>query len=55
MFCAFMGAIAWAYQKGLNIKCGCGIEPDGEVRPGALIRDGLKFLPLALLVAFSSF
>jgi uncharacterized membrane protein YphA (DoxX/SURF4 family) len=55
MFCVFMGAIAWAYHKGLNIKCGCGIGPDEEVGPGALIRDGLKFLPIALLVAFGSF
>jgi uncharacterized membrane protein YphA (DoxX/SURF4 family) len=54
-FLAFMAAIAWAYHKGLKIKCGCGIGPDEEVGPGALIRDGLKFLPLALAVAFGSF
>jgi len=54
-FCAFMGAIAWAYHKGLKIKCGCGIGPDEEVGPGALIRDGLKFLPLALAVIFGAF
>jgi uncharacterized membrane protein YphA (DoxX/SURF4 family) len=54
-FCAFMAAIAWAYHKGLKIKCGCGIGPDEEVGPGALIRDGLKFLPLALAVIFGAF
>ncbi len=54
-FCVFMGAIAWAWHKGLKIKCGCGIGPDEEVGPGALIRDGLKFLPIALVVTFGAF
>jgi len=54
-FCAFMAAIAWAYHKGLKIKCGCGIGPDEEVGPGALIRDGLKFLPLAFAVILGAF
>ena len=54
-FCAFMAAIAWAYHKGLKIKCGCGIGPDEEVGPAALIRDGLKFLTLALAVTVGAF
>jgi hypothetical protein len=54
-FCAIMTAIAWAYHKGLKIKCGCGIGLDEEVGPGALIRDGLRFLPLGLAVTFGAF
>jgi uncharacterized membrane protein YphA (DoxX/SURF4 family) len=54
-FCMFMAAIAWAYHKGLKIKCGCGIGPDEEVGPAALIRDGLRFLPLALAVTVRAF
>jgi hypothetical protein len=50
-----MTAIAWAYHKGLKIKCGCGIGPDEEVGPGALIRDGLRFPPLGLAVTFGAF
>ena len=53
--CIFMTAIAWAYHKGLTIKCGCGIGQDEEVGPGAIIRDGLKFLPIALAVTFGAF
>lgn len=55
VFCMFMTAIAWAWHKGLKIDCGCRIGPDEEVGPGALIRDGLIFLPIALGVTFGSF
>jgi uncharacterized membrane protein YphA (DoxX/SURF4 family) len=54
-FCGFMTAIGWAYHKGLEINCGCGIGPAEQVGPGALIRDGLKFLPLALAVTIGAF
>jgi uncharacterized membrane protein YphA (DoxX/SURF4 family) len=54
-FCGFMTAIAWAYHRGLEINCGCGIGPPEQVGPGALIRDGLKFLPLALAVTIGAF
>jgi uncharacterized membrane protein YphA (DoxX/SURF4 family) len=54
-FCGFMAAIASAYHRGLGINCGCGIGPIEQVGPGALIRDGLKFLPLALAVTFGAF
>jgi len=54
-FCGFMAAIGWAYHKGLEINCGCGIGPAEQVGPGALIRDGLKFLPLALAVTIGAF
>jgi uncharacterized membrane protein YphA (DoxX/SURF4 family) len=54
-FCGFMAAIASAYHRGLGISCGCGIGPVEQVGPGALIRDGLKFLPLALAVTFGAF
>jgi uncharacterized membrane protein YphA (DoxX/SURF4 family) len=54
-FCGFMAAIASAYHRGLTINCGCGIGPEEQVGPGALMRDGLKFLPLALAVTISAF
>lgn len=54
-FFVFMSAIAWAWRKGLKINCGCGIGADEEVGPGALIRDGLMFLPIALAVTFGAF
>jgi uncharacterized membrane protein YphA (DoxX/SURF4 family) len=54
-FCGFMVAIASAYHRGLTINCGCGIGPEEQVGPGALIRDGLKFLPLALAVTVGAF
>jgi uncharacterized membrane protein YphA (DoxX/SURF4 family) len=54
-FCGFMAAIASAYHRGLGINCGCGIGPVEQVGPGALIRDGLKFLPLALAVTIGAF
>lgn len=54
-FCGFMVAIFSAYHRGLGINCGCGIGPVEQVGPGALIRDGLKFLPLSLAVVIGSF
>lgn len=54
-FCGFMTAIASAYHRGLGINCGCGIGPAEQVGPGALVRDGLKFLPLALAVTIGAF
>jgi len=54
-FCGFMAAIASAYHRGLQINCGCGIGPAEQVGPGALIRDGLKFLPVALAVMIGAF
>lgn len=54
-FCGFMVAIFSAYHRGLGINCGCGIGPVEQVGPGALIRDGLKFLPISLAVVIGSF
>jgi len=54
-FCGFMLAIFSAYHRGLGINCGCGIGPVEQVGPGALIRDGLKFLPISLAVVIGSF
>ena len=54
-FCGFMAAIASAYHRGLTINCGCGIGPEEQVGPAALVRDGLKFLPLALAVTIGAF
>lgn len=53
--CGFMIAITSAYLRGLKIDCGCGIGPPEEVGPAALLRDGLKFLLPAVLVAIGSF
>jgi uncharacterized membrane protein YphA (DoxX/SURF4 family) len=51
----FMGAITYAYIHGLHIKCGCGVGPDEDVGPGALLRDGLKFLLPTLILLAGSF
>jgi hypothetical protein len=53
--CAFMIAIMSAYFRGLKIKCGCGVGPDEDVGPAALLRDGLRFLVPALLVTIGAF
>ena len=55
MFCGFMTAIAYAYFRGLKIKCGCGIGEDQDVGPVALLRDGLRFLLPALVVTIGAF
>jgi Methylamine utilisation protein MauE len=53
-FAGFMGAITYAYVHGLHIKCGCGVGPDEDVGPAALLRDGLRFLlPTLILLAGS--
>jgi Methylamine utilisation protein MauE len=54
-FLGFMSAITYAYLHGLKIKCGCGVGPDEDVGPAALLRDGLRFLAPALLVTIGSF
>jgi hypothetical protein len=55
VLCGFMAAIAYAYFRGLHIKCGCGVGPDEDVGPAALLRDGLKFLFPAVLVTIGAF
>ncbi|HKV04116.1 MAG TPA: MauE/DoxX family redox-associated membrane protein [Candidatus Acidoferrales bacterium] len=55
VLCGFMAAIAFAYFRGLRINCGCGIGPDEEVGPAALLRDGLRFLLPAVLVMIGAF
>lgn len=39
MTVAFLVVIAWAWQRGLQIDCGCLIGVSERVGPGALIRD----------------
>lgn len=51
----FMIAIYSAYRRGLKIDCGCGVGPPQEAGPGALLRDGMRFLLPALIVTFGSF
>jgi uncharacterized membrane protein YphA (DoxX/SURF4 family) len=55
VFLAFIGAIAYAYFHGLKIKCSCGVGPDEDVGPAAMLRDGLKFLLPSLIVLWGSF
>jgi Methylamine utilisation protein MauE len=55
VFVGFMAAIAYAYHRGLHIECSCGVGPNEDVGPGALLRDGLKFLLPSLIVMFGSF
>ncbi len=54
-FVGFMIAIYSAYRRGLAIDCGCGVGPPEHAGPGALLRDGLRFLLPALIVCFGSF
>jgi uncharacterized membrane protein YphA (DoxX/SURF4 family) len=51
----FMSAITYAYLRGLHIKCGCGVGPDEDVGPQAVLRDGVKFFLPALLVTIGAF
>jgi uncharacterized membrane protein YphA (DoxX/SURF4 family) len=54
-FVGFMIAIYSAYRRGLTIDCGCGVGPPEEAGPGALLRDGLRFLLPSLIVCFGAF
>jgi uncharacterized membrane protein YphA (DoxX/SURF4 family) len=54
-FVGFMIAIYSAYRRGLTIDCGCGVGPPEHAGPGALLRDGLRFLLPALIVCFGAF
>jgi uncharacterized membrane protein YphA (DoxX/SURF4 family) len=54
-FVGFMIAIFSAYRRGLKIDCGCGVGPPEEAGPGALLRDGLRFLLPAVIVATGAF
>jgi len=54
-FVGFMIAIYSAYRRGLAIDCGCGVGPPEQAGPGALLRDGLRFLLPSLIVCFGAF
>jgi uncharacterized membrane protein YphA (DoxX/SURF4 family) len=54
-FVGFMVAIYSAYRRGLRIDCGCGVGPSEEAGPGAILRDGLRFLLPSLIVCFGAF
>jgi uncharacterized membrane protein YphA (DoxX/SURF4 family) len=51
----FMIAIYSAYRHGLKIDCGCGVGPAEQAGPGALLRDGLRFLLPSLIVCTGAF
>jgi putative oxidoreductase len=50
----FISAITRAYMLHLGINCGC-FGPGEAVGPGAIIRDGLGFLPLSFGVTIGAF
>lgn len=54
-FVGFMIAIFSAYERGLKIDCGCGVGPPLEAGPGALLRDGMRFLLPAAILAVGAF
>lgn len=54
-FCGFMITIFSAYERGLKIDCGCGVGPPEEAGPGALLRDGMRFLLPALILTIAAF
>jgi uncharacterized membrane protein YphA (DoxX/SURF4 family) len=41
MTVAFLAVIGWAWQRGLQIDCGCLIGVSERVGPGALVRDSV--------------
>lgn len=54
-FCGFIIAIFSAYERGLKIDCGCGVGPAMEAGPGALLRDGMRFLLPAVIITIAAF
>jgi uncharacterized membrane protein YphA (DoxX/SURF4 family) len=54
LICAFILAMYSAYRRGLTISCGC-FGQGAQIGIKELIRDGLIFLPLALLVTIGGF
>jgi len=54
-FFCFMSAITYAWLGGKKINCGCGIGPDEQAGPGALLRDGKRFFLPSLLMMIGSF
>jgi uncharacterized membrane protein YphA (DoxX/SURF4 family) len=55
VFVGFMVAIYSAYRRGLKIDCGCGVGPAEQAGPGALLRDGIRFLLPSLIVCTGAF
>lgn len=55
VFFCFMALITYAWLRGLKIKCGCGVGPDEETGPGAVLRDGVRFFLPSMLLAIGSF
>lgn len=55
VFVGFMIAIYSAYRRGLKIDCGCGVGPVEQAGPGALLRDGFRFLLPSLIVCTGAF
>lgn len=53
-FVGFMIAIYSAYRRGLTIDCGCGVGPPEHAGPGALLRDGFRFLLPAAIVCWGA-
>jgi uncharacterized membrane protein YphA (DoxX/SURF4 family) len=54
LLCAFILAMYSAYRRGLTISCGC-FGQGAQIGIMELIRDGLLFLPLALIVTIGGF
>jgi len=55
LLCAFIGALASAYERGVGISCGCfgqGVLINAKTE---LIHDSLLFLPLAFAVTIGAF
>jgi uncharacterized membrane protein YphA (DoxX/SURF4 family) len=54
-FFCFMSAITYAWLRGLKINCGCGIGPDEQAGPAALLRDGMRFFLPSVLLTIGAF
>ena len=53
--CLFIYAMFSAWRRGLTINCGCFGTQSTPVTPKDMMRDGLLFLPLALVLSAGSF
>ena len=54
MLCVFIGALTFAYVKGLDISCGCfssAADSAGKIGLLTLLRDG-SLLPITMLILF---
>jgi len=53
--CGFIAAMASVWHRGLTVTCGCFGQGGPPIGPKDMLRDGLLFLPLSLVLLVGSF